>query len=503
MKKICFNNYEFIFLCEKRDANIVNNKNEIKKLLISEKKVFIYYLSELNKHKKIIKEKINYHKGIYVKIHARKCKIKEINNIDKNNFLNNNHIQGSDLSQIMYGAYYNNELVAVTTFDNKRNFKGGEKTGLYELNRFCIKSGFKINGIFSKILKQFIIKYKPNKLISFANKRWSSHDNNIYLNNKFKLMKTISQDYYYYKNNLLLHKFNFGKNKIKLKYPNIFNPNKTESELTTELGYIKIWDLGKLKYELHIKENGNIICGYIYMIKNKINNKIYIGQTVRSLEKRIHEYKKALLYNNFYNKHLLSSFKKYGFDNFEFSIIDTAETIDELNEKEINYIKLYNSTNKNIGYNQHSGGRNAIPNEETLNKMSIAHKGKKQSKEWVEKRIPKAGSEEAKKHGRPKTEEQKKYLSEISPKFWQGKHRSDDTKRKIAETKANNGCLEKYKKLYSKKVYLKNIETNEIQDFDSTRIAGEKLKLHQSTVSERCKYNMTVKGILYTYNDPK
>ena len=67
--------------------------------------------------------------------------------------------------------------------------------------------------------------------------------------------------------------------------------------------------------------------GVIYKIENKLNKKIYIGQTVdykRRLWEHCRSEKKSPLYN---------AFKKYGFNNFQFSIIDTAITINELNEK--------------------------------------------------------------------------------------------------------------------------------------------------------------------------
>ena len=144
-----------------------------------------------------------------------------------------------------------------------------------------------------------------------------------------------------------------------------------------------------------------------------------------------------------------------------------------------------------------------MASEETLEKMSKAHKGIKQSKEWVEKRIPKAGSEEAKKHGRAKTDEQKKHLSEASAKFWQGKERDMSTIDKIKETIKNSERDERYRQLYSKKVYIIDTNTKEVlYTFDSTKLAGEGLGLHQSTVSERCKYEKIVKGWHYTYINP-
>lgn len=92
----------------------------------------------------------------------------------------------------------------------------------------------------------------------------------------------------------------------------------------------------------------------IYKITNNINNKIYIGQTVRDLDTRIKEHRRhkdCIMYN---------AFNKYGYDNFTIEIIDTAETIDELNEKEIYWISYYDSTNKDKGYNLCEGGNNTV-----------------------------------------------------------------------------------------------------------------------------------------------
>ena len=181
---------------------------------------------------------------------------------------------------------------------------------------------------------------------------------------------------------------------------------------------------------LYPKRNEYEVVGIIYKITNNINKKLYIGQTYRAFRERIDDYKRYLC-----NDYLANSFKKYGFENFTFEIIDHAKTIGELNEKEIFYIEKYDSTNKTKGYNIEIGGRNHPISEETRQKLSQLHKGKKQSREWVEKRTSPKGSEEAKKHGRPKSPEQRKWLSENSPKFWLGKYRSEETKQKISETK--------------------------------------------------------------------
>ena len=499
MKKIETFNSTYIFLHEENDINILSNKNKIKELQLNHN-AFIYYYTELSKNKNIIKNKINYHNNtIKSKIFARNCIITELDNNTKNIFLNKYHMQGSDKSNIAYGAYYQNELIAVTTFDNKRTFAGGEKINEYDLSRFATNSNHIVIGVFPKIINKFIKEYKPIKIISFANKRWTLSKNNLYTKNGFKLVKNIPQDYYYYKNNKILHKFNLGKSQIKKKYPDIYNSNKTELEMTIELGYIRIWDTGKYKYELYIDSSQRIIFGFIYKITNLMNNKIYIGQTSRKLSKRILEYKKSLLYNNQQNTHLQNSFNKYGFENFQFEVIDIAQNINELNEKEINYIKQYDSTNKKIGYNIESGGKNSIPTTETLEKMSRSHQGIKQTDSWINKRVAKAGTENAKKYGRRKTEEEKLILSVNNPKFWLGKTRDDETRRKISETKKFNGPSQKLKDATYKTVYRKSLETNKIITYESTGIASNFENVNQSTISRWCKNNKIVDGYSWSY----
>lgn len=109
--------------------------------------------------------------------------------------------------------------------------------------------------------------------------------------------------------------------------------------------------------------------GIIYKITNVVNNKVYIGQTNRTFKKRYWASGNGIerVYNYYmsrkrngekYNYHLCSSIEKYGFDNFvvdeEF---DTADTFEELNNKEIYWIQYYNSDNDKFGYNNTKGGQ--------------------------------------------------------------------------------------------------------------------------------------------------
>lgn len=108
---------------------------------------------------------------------------------------------------------------------------------------------------------------------------------------------------------------------------------------------------------------------YIYKITNLINDKAYVGQTfrpdpsIRWLEHKSH--KESLIGK---------AIKKYGEEAFSFEIIDTCESIEELNRKEIEYINKLNTMKPN-GYNLFEGGWNRKLSIEARRKISWARKG--------------------------------------------------------------------------------------------------------------------------------
>lgn len=88
---------------------------------------------------------------------------------------------------------------------------------------------------------------------------------------------------------------------------------------------------------------------YVYKITNKYNGKVYIGQSVRPIEKRFKRHINDAI-NNVLDTHFARAIRKYGVESFVLELLDSAETQEELNYKEQYYIKLYNSIEN--GYNE-------------------------------------------------------------------------------------------------------------------------------------------------------
>ena len=171
----------------------------------------------------------------------------------------------------------------------------------------------------------------------------------------------------------------------------------------------------------------DIICG-IYKIENRVNHKIYIGQSV-DIYTRWYNHKHSLCNGIHYNTHLQKSWDKYGEDNFEFYVIQECAEND-LNHLEIEYISQYRSYDGRFGYNLTFGGEGGVPNDETRAKFSQINSGDNNPM-----------------FGKYHTTETKKKISEAlsgenNPRYGKhsvhyGKHLSNEHKKKLSI--ANSG----------------------------------------------------------------
>lgn len=116
----------------------------------------------------------------------------------------------------------------------------------------------------------------------------------------------------------------------------------------------------------------------IYIIKNKINDKVYIGQTVRTLSERIEDYRKESLYYPD-SRPIIRAMARYGFQNFYWEVLeDGIIDLDELDQKERQYIQEYQCLCSQNGYNVEKGGRGkGKHSEETKKKIGDAQRGEK------------------------------------------------------------------------------------------------------------------------------
>ena len=133
----------------------------------------------------------------------------------------------------------------------------------------------------------------------------------------------------------------------------------------------------------------------IYIHKNKINNKVYVGQTCQKPEQRWRKGEGYKTCNQFY-----TAIKKYGWDNFEHIILEKNLSLEEANEKEAYYINYYDSY-KN-GYNATLGGKNIQKTEEHKKKISQSNIGKHPHQGELNPMFGKHMSEEAKEKSRKK-----------------------------------------------------------------------------------------------------
>lgn len=177
----------------------------------------------------------------------------------------------------------------------------------------------------------------------------------------------------------------------------------------------------------------------IYCIKNKVNQKEYVGLTKRPLEQRWKQHVQESNRENSWewNTPLGNAIKKYGKDEFDVFILEHCESEEELKQKEILLIKERKSLVKFGGYNLTEGGDGRLGvklSDETKRKIGIGNKGKTYTEETLhrmsvaakKRSIGKLSPMQGKKH----TEEAKlKIVSHLI-----GRKQSEETRRKRSES---------------------------------------------------------------------
>lgn len=98
--------------------------------------------------------------------------------------------------------------------------------------------------------------------------------------------------------------------------------------------------------------------GRIYIIRNKVNDKVYVGQTTVSIRMRFLNHLSAARRGKDYI--IGKAIRKYGEENFYVELLEEC-LVSELNEREVFWISYFNSTDNKFGYNMSVGGNKVTP----------------------------------------------------------------------------------------------------------------------------------------------
>lgn len=156
-------------------------------------------------------------------------------------FLDNHHIQGSVSSTHHLSLIDKSGVIQAVMLFTKR------KDGL-ELVRFASND---CHGAFSKLLSHFRRKFADTKIYSFGDRCVVSRLSNIYLSHGFVEEEVQKPDYKYHKPGTFMREHKFGFRKGSFARMGYDVEGKTESQLATEAGLVRIWNCGLIKYVLN------------------------------------------------------------------------------------------------------------------------------------------------------------------------------------------------------------------------------------------------------------
>lgn len=206
------------------------------------------------------------------------------------------------------------------------------------------------------------------------------------------------------------------------------------------------------------------------------NGKRYYGITMQDVNRR---WQNGNGYRN--NKHFANAIQKYGWDNFQHIIVARELSEEEAKWLEIELIKEFDTTNRDKGYNISLGGESSNGyhhTEETRKKMRENHwdcSGENNPKYW---------------EGKHRSEETKKKMSENNARYWKGKQFSDETKKKMSENHwdnrgKNHPMYGKYGKNHPRAKAVICITTGKI--FDTAVEGAECYNCNRCHISSCCK----------------
>lgn len=183
------------------------------------------------------------------------------------------------------------------------------------------------------------------------------------------------------------------------------------------------------------------VYGIIYKATNLVNGKIYIGKGINFINRKSHH---LMLARKGEGYAFHNAIRKYGEEEFNWTIIDQAYSKEELNDKEIFWIDYYKSfRDYGNGYNLTTGGDGGSLSEESKRKIGIANSGEnsawwgKHHTEETKRKIGEGnmGKKYSDKSKKKISDSRKNYTGENHPMY--GRSHSDETRKKMKNNHAN------------------------------------------------------------------
>ena len=229
----------------------------------------------------------------------------------------------------------------------------------------------------------------------------------------------------------------------------------------------------------------------IYCILNEINSKKYIGYTT-NFKKRRKEHRGDLRRNSHHNEHLQKAYNKYGKDNFKFIILEEC-SMEDLPKKEHEWCIKLNTHNRKFGYNilpTNENGKIHKISQETKDKLSKLHKGKKKKRESAlkgaatrKKQAEERGfwfAEESLKKMKDKLTGRKLNLSEEELRKKRNRMLGNTLRKGL---KPSNNAIKKSKLSRMRSIEIYNLKGDYITTLESITEVANFVKSDKSTIS--------------------
>lgn len=192
-----------------------------------------FFEPEIREKSKIIFGMLRSKMNLNTRIFARKCEIVDVDVTTARQFLTSNHMQGYVGAKYKKGLMYEGELVALATFGRPRFNRQCD----LELYRFASKIGVTVVGGLTRLISSV----KFHKLISYADRRWST--GKAYISSGFEYKGKTSPGYYYCKRGEMFSRHKFQAHKLENILP-AYDKNLSEWDNMRANGYDRLWDCG-------------------------------------------------------------------------------------------------------------------------------------------------------------------------------------------------------------------------------------------------------------------